>query len=168
MRSPHMHNIRHETGGARRAQDDSASAEVVAKLIAVYAVLDRETAALGASCKACGECCTFPAGGPVLYATMLERSVLSSVAASEGEDLLPGACPYWDATTKRCTARQRRVVGCRTHFCDDALASPTLRAAAHELCEAALDDIRRICEEHGLAWDYAGVIERLPRPGRGE
>jgi Fe-S-cluster containining protein len=157
--------------GAGREAFEGAFAE----LRALYAELDREIGGVlresaGASCRACGECCSFPPQGPVLYATAPERELLASappppgtpacaaggVAAGRHPD---GACPYLRET--KCTARERRPVGCRTHFCPSALPPPEAREACEALGGKALAEIRGIVERHGLPWDYAPVVERL-------
>ncbi len=141
------------------------SADATRRLRLVYAELDRGIASLlrdsGGACRACGRCCTFPTGAPVLYATALEREYLASVPPGDHGPLPNGACPYLDVETKRCTARERRTVGCRTHFCAEAVGDERAREAAHALGERALAEIRRIVSAHGVEWDYAPVVERL-------
>ncbi|MHC4199624.1 MAG: YkgJ family cysteine cluster protein [Planctomycetota bacterium] len=154
------------------------NADATRRLRLVYAELDGGIASLlrdsGGACRACGRCCTFPTGSPVLYATALEREYLASGAARTPRKAVlgalrrswrpggtDGACPYLDVETKRCTARERRTVGCRTHFCAEAVANESAREAAHALAERALAEIRRIAGTHGIEWDYAPVVERL-------
>jgi hypothetical protein len=128
---------------------------------AVYAEFDEGLGGLGARCGACGRCCTFPPENPVLYATALERAYLAEKPPPRREGLPARACPYLDARSGRCTARDRRPVGCRTYFCEGALPDARAREAARELGERALAGLRRIVARRGLDWDYAPAVERL-------
>jgi Fe-S-cluster containining protein len=138
-------------------------------LRALYAELDREVQSIlqenqGADCRACGECCSFPPQGAVLYATAPERELLVLSPPPPGTHP-DGSCPYLRET--RCTARERRPVGCRAYFCSFALPPLEAREACNALGEKALAEIRGIVERHGLPWDYAPVVERLAaRSGR--
>jgi len=141
------------------------NADAMRRLRLVYAELDSGIASLlrdsGGACRACGRCCTFPTGAPVLYATALEREHLASAPPDDHGPLPNGACPYLDVETMRCTGRGRRPVGCRTHFCAEAVGDERAREAAHALGERALAEIRRVVSAHGLEWDYAPVVARL-------
>jgi len=160
------------------------NADATRRLRLVYAELDSGIDSLlrdsGGACRACGRCCTFPTGSPVLYATALEREYMAAGTAKtpreprsprkaapgvlqrawrlDGPD---GACPYLDVETMRCTGRERRTVGCRTYFCEEAVGDEHAREAAHALGERALAEIRRIVSTHGLEWDYAPVVAWL-------
>jgi hypothetical protein len=129
----------------------------IGRLREIYADLDAAVASLGARCAACGACCTFPRDGPVLYATAVERRFLRSVpprrVGPSGR-----ACPYLDPDDNRCEARERRTIGCRTHFCSRALPSDDDRRRAHELCESALGRLAEEVHARGLPWDYAPVV----------
>ncbi len=135
------------------------------RLESTYKELDRGLDLLlqesGAACRECGRCCTFPPGSPVLYATAIEHAYLAAGWPPAERELPPGTCPFVDETTRLCTARERRPVGCRTYFCEKALPSADARAEAEALAERALAEIRRIAEEHGLEWDYAPLVDRL-------
>ncbi len=140
---------------------------VFRELRALYAELDREIGSVlqenaAASCRACGECCGFPPQGPVLYATAPERELLTQTPPPPGT-YPEGACPY--LRESKCTARERRPVGCRTHFCSSALPPAEAREACEGLGEKALAEIRGIVERHGLPWDYAPVVDRTARGG---
>ena len=144
-----------------------ASEGAFRELRALYAALDREVQSIlqenqGAACRACGVCCSFPPQGAVLYATAPERELLALSPPPPGTHP-EGACPY--LRKSKCTARERRPVGCRAHFCSSALPSPEAREACEALGEKALAEIRGIVERHNLPWDYAPVVERLA--GRG-
>ena len=160
------------------------NADATRRLRLVYAEFDRGITSLlrdsGGACRVCGRCCTFPTGAAVLYATALEREHLASGTAKTPREprsprkavlgVLPrawrlggadGACPYLDVETMRCTAHERRTVGCRTHFCAEAVGDDRAREAALGLGERALAEIRRIVGDCGLEWDYAPVVARL-------
>ncbi len=152
-----------------RIRKNEVREEVFRRLRAVYAELDRRIAAVlarnaGAGCLRCGTCCTFLPKCDVLYATALEREFLASVPPPPGE-CPEGACPYLRGG--RCTARERRTVGCRAHFCTSVLPAQEAREECREVGEEALAGIRGIVEEHGIEWDYAPVVERLAARGIG-
>jgi Fe-S-cluster containining protein len=135
-------------------------------LRALYEELDRRLDALlsahpGSSCRECGTCCTFPPGAPVLYATTLEHAYLASHPPPAQAGLPEGTCPYFEHDTSFCTARERRPVACRTHFCDESMAERAAREATQDLYEWAHAELRRISEAHGLEWDSAPVIDSL-------
>jgi hypothetical protein len=86
-------------------------------------------------------------GGIVLFATALEMAYLVGEAGlqapSEGD--AAWTCPYQDGTL--CAARQRRVLGCRTYFCD-----PLARTTGETAYAGVLDRIRGLAAGAGLAW----------------
>jgi hypothetical protein len=134
---------------------------LLAGLEAVYAELDARLESLGARCTSCGECCAFGPGSPVLYATELERRLLTREPPRAEVAPGPRACPYLDGATRQCTARTRRTIGCRTFFCEKALPSDAARERAMDLCERALGRVREISSEAGIEWDYAPVVPLL-------
>jgi len=140
--------------------------EAFARLRGVYEELDARIDLLRArfpdsSCRECGTCCTFPPGAPVLYATRLEHAYLASEPPPMQAGLGEGECPYHEAGSNLCTARERRTVSCRTHFCDEAMPEKAAREAAQDLCEWALDRLREISAEFDIPWDYGPVVDRL-------
>lgn len=141
-------------------RDDNEAADgMFDELRAIYARVDRALAELGGACAACGTCCTFPPGSPVLYATRLERDLLSSVPHAVDPARGGDVCPYLDVSTSSCTARERRTLGCRTHFCSRAMPDPAARERAHSICEGALTELGRIVSRATGEWEYAPVIE---------
>ena len=140
--------------------------EAVAQLRALYDELDREIDRLlarhpASQCRECGTCCTFPPGAPVLYSTELEHAYLASEPPPMQAGLGEGTCPYLEIDTCYCTARARRTVGCRTHFCDEAMPEKAAREEAQDLYERALGRLREISAVHGIERGYAPVIDRL-------
>ena len=181
-------NVPGEIGpeGPHVQRSGPAGEEVFRSLRAVYAELDRGIAAVlarnaGAGCLRCGTCCTFLPKGDVLYATAPERDFLASVPPPSGfataepgfalaapGEYPEGACPYLRGG--KCTARARRTVGCRAHFCASVLPAQEAREECREIGEKALagiGGIRGIVKEHGIEWDYAPVGERLAARGIG-
>ena len=132
---------------------------------AFYEELDRRLDALlsvhpGASCRECGTCCIFLPGVPVLYATVLEHAYLAPELPPPRAGLPEGACPCLDLDTRLCTARGRRPVVCRMHFCDDVLVERAAREAARDLSEWAYAELHRISDANGFAWECASVTDR--------
>jgi Fe-S-cluster containining protein len=122
-------------------------------LLDVYAELDAELAELQSSCRACGQCCDFSTHENVLYASRLEREVLSLAGAPDA-DAPEQVCPYLRAD--RCAARAFRTLGCRTHFCADEAA-----AKGQALYERYRNQIAEISGQHNMEWDYRPVLEWL-------
>lgn len=81
----------------------------------IYEKLDRELAALGATCKACGECCSFDRYGHELWLSSVELAYLVEIEGLRPVDRR-GVCPYMEG--ERCVAREGRAVGCRAFHCE--------------------------------------------------
>jgi hypothetical protein len=134
------------------------------RLRALYDELDRGIYAVLAAhphsaCRACGICCTFPEGVPVLYATAVEHAFLSSEPPEPQDGLVEGRCPYVESDTQLCAARERRPSVCRTHFCDAAVVPRPAREAMQDLYDWAQVELRTISEAHGFAWEYVAVTD---------
>ena len=141
-------------------------AEAFERLHAVYAELDGRIDRLherhpDSRCRECGTCCTFPPGAPILYATELEHAYLASEPPPLQAGLGEGTCPYHEVGSNYCTARERRTISCRTHFCDDAMPEKAAREEAQDLCEWALDRLREISVAHDVEWGYCPVVDLL-------
>lgn len=120
-------------------------------LLDLYAELDAELAELQASCRACGTCCDFSTHGSVLFASRLERDVLATAgeASTRGGDLV---CPY--LAGGKCSAREVRPLGCRTHYCrGDAV------ERGRELYEKYRARVAEISRRCGIEWDYRPVLD---------
>jgi hypothetical protein len=146
--------------------DIARLADAFERIHSVYAELDREIDRLherhpDSRCRECGECCTFPQGAPILYATALEHAYLASEPPPIQAGLAEGTCPYQEVGSDYCTARERRTISCRTHFCDDAMRAKAAREEAQDLCEWALDRLREISRASGIEWGYGPVVDRL-------
>jgi Fe-S-cluster containining protein len=127
------------------------SADAHRALLDLYAELDAELVGLQQECKACGKCCDFSTHENVLYASRLEREVLS-LAGAPGADAHEHVCPY--LSEGKCAARAQRTLGCRTHFCD-----AQAEREGQDLYEKYRKRIAEISREHNIEWDYRPVLE---------
>jgi Fe-S-cluster containining protein len=117
------------------------------QLRAIYAALDRQLAAIGIRCQACGVCCNFTRNDYRLYACRLERVL---VEREHGTPHLTadGSCGFLH--DQRCAAHAVRPLGCRTFFCD-----PAHKPREQELYHAFQRRLRAVAEAHGIPWEYA-------------
>lgn len=127
------------------------------ELLAVYAELAAETAAMQSCCRACGSCCDFGSHGEILYASELERRVLAlagppPVAVPPEQESL--VCPY--RVGGKCGAREFRALGCRTYFCRE-----PGRSAGMPLYEKYRARVAEISRRAGIQWDYRQVMRAL-------
>jgi len=163
-----------------------------AALSDVYRRADAALADMTGACRACGKCCRFEAGGVILFASALEMAHLVSEAGPPRAERLGRAplrghapadsgthghatarghatplldvawrCPYQEGDL--CGAREGRVLGCRTYFCD-----ATARAMGERVYADALREIRGISETGGGRWWYGPARLCLAAWGRGK
>ncbi len=135
--------------------DDHTHESALSALAGLYADLERETARLGLTCKACGECCCFDRADHVLYVSRLEADWLRRVAGIRPASG-PDRCPYQEGDV--CTARKGRMLGCRLHFCSAAGAAREKLDALSCACHARL---KRIHDEHNIEWRYRPLYRAL-------
>mgnify|MGYP001046099062 CR=1 FL=1 len=132
-----------------------ADAEALRSLRGIYARADGEAAERGLRCRACGACCRFASAGHRLLVSAAELALLTERRPA-GEPA-PGRCGY--QLGARCTASERRPLGCRVYFCDEP------PAAAAERYERYHAEVRRLHDERGLGYAYveltAGIAELL-------
>jgi hypothetical protein len=150
----------------------SLEREEVESLAAIYADVDAALAPIASACRVCGQCCQFTPGGIVLFATALELAYL--VGEGGGAGLCVGGqefaadlhghataqrdhatltqkadaawtCPWQEGS--QCTARDRRMLGCRTYFCDAAA-----RAAGEAVYAAHFGRLRQAAAAGRLGW----------------
>jgi len=136
-------------------------ARVAAEVLALYGQMDTELAEAQQQCRACGRCCDFGTHGEILYASQLEREVLS-LAGPPPPPPRPAhrealVCPY--RVDDKCSARAYRPIGCRTYFCRG-----EGRARGMELYERYRARVADISRRAGMPWDYRRVV-RAPREG---
>ena len=77
-----------------------------------------------------------------------------------GHDPASRLCPFW--REGKCTERERRPLGCRTHFCDT-----RYRDQLEAIHERHLGRIRAIANEQSLPWDYGEFVKAIRSPGGG-
>ncbi len=87
----------------------------LAELGELYRKLDRAQSAWRAECWGGGACCRFDLAGHRLYASTLELALLTTAPMADASRCDRGRCPY--QLGSRCTARDRRPLGCRLYFC---------------------------------------------------
>ncbi|MCX5670313.1 MAG: hypothetical protein NTU94_03190 [Planctomycetota bacterium] len=144
----------------------------------VYRRVDAALGDSAGACRRCGKCCRFEPGGIILFASALELAHLVSdagpppagwhgraplrghapadsaphghaTARGHATPLLDGAwrCPYQEGD--RCTAREGRLLGCRTHFCEAGA-----RAVGERIYADALREIQEIARADRRRWWY--------------
>jgi hypothetical protein len=143
-------------GSRATARIERISPEVRASLEEIYREVDREVESLGAVCWARGDCCDFDRVDHKLYATWIE---VAHVRDKHPEEFAAGSrlCPFW--REGKCTERERRPLGCRTHFCD-----ARYRDQLEAIHERHHGRLREIVRQHDLPWAYADFIEVLRSP----
>ena len=134
-----------------------ADGRFLAELSAILRRADAAVARDGPGCRACGACCRFEEFGHRLYVSAGELALLT--AAAPPEPCRPGRCPY--QLDSRCTARDRRSLGCRVFFCRAELADGS--AALYEQLHR---QIRRLHDRYALGYLYveltAALVEICP------
>lgn len=125
--------------------------EAFKALARLYKSVDRRTRSR--RCAMCGECCYFETFGHRLYATHLEALYLFAVSGAPPAPFDRDHCGYQKESL--CLARDGRVLGCRTFFCDGA------GGYCGELHEQALGEIRRISDRFNIPDEYAPLADIL-------
>ncbi len=129
-------------------------------LLAIYAALDGEIAALAPSCDLSGRCCRFEEFDHTLFLSSPEAALLIADAPAPSRPLDSGAtCPWQDARGL-CTAREARPLGCRVFFCD-----PVYQEPGQELAERSIESLKRLVESLDLPWNYAPLHQHLHAAG---
>lgn len=106
------------------------------------------------SCNACGACCDFPVYGHRLYVTPPELIYLAAKLNTDRLASMPGGrCPYQQ--DNRCTIHEHRFAGCRIFTCRG---DPVFQA---ELTEAALKQLKRLCEAFRIPYRYQDLPTAL-------
>jgi len=114
----------------------------------VYRRLDIDLRATECNCEACGRCCRFDADSPRLYCTRLEFAYMIKKGGLPPAARLKGsACPY--LSDPKCANRSGRAIGCRSYYCQS---SDGVKQS--DCCEAAIAQVKAICIEHSIPWDY--------------
>lgn len=84
-------------------------------LVSLYRELERSRPPGRPRCLGGGACCRFDLAGHRLYASTLELALLTTAPMADASRCGRGRCPY--QLGPRCTARERRPLGCRLYFC---------------------------------------------------
>jgi hypothetical protein len=112
-------------------------------------------------CRACGKCCKFDLTGDRLYVSTGELALLCKVPPPKPGLVRVLRCPY--QVGRRCTARDRRPLGCRTFLCQKSSAPPR-----QEIYETHHRAIRRLHRRCNLPYRYveltAALAELFPPP----
>lgn len=129
-----------------------------AALTTLYADLDAAVQRFEPVCELSGRCCRFAEYDHTLFLSEPEAAFLLAEAPTPSRALDEGeSCP-WQNHAGRCTARDARPLGCRVYFCD-----PGYAPHAPALSEEFLGRLKRLVDEHGLAWNYAPLHHHLQR-----
>jgi Fe-S-cluster containining protein len=155
---PHCPSDLTETDPARKSDLESARRappEAYARLREVYRDLDAEIARLAPRCDARGICCDFDLVDHVLYCSKLEIDFAKDHDPEGRHRRASGnRCPFLEGG--RCGAREHRMLGCRTYFCQEGFAP-----YAAELYERHYARVKAIARDLGLDWAYAPALEQL-------
>jgi hypothetical protein len=130
------------------------SEELRRRVLELYAEVDAAVAAAGPVCVASGRCCRFKDYGHTLFVSNLEADVLLALAPPFDRPASSDFCPFQRGNL--CTAREPRPLGCRVYYCD-----PTYQETGSRLSEEYLRRLKRLADEHGVAWRYAPLHDFL-------
>ena len=136
----------------RCAADEQFLSELGDLLRRAAGAADELAAGNAEPCRACGHCCRFDESGHWLYVSTGELALLGGVEPPQPPRR--GRCPY--QVDARCTARDRRALGCRVFFCDE-----RVREGSHELYERFHRQVRRLHERRGVAYLYVELTTAL-------
>jgi len=120
----------------------------------LYARLDAEIASAGANCEACGQCCDFQRAGHRLYVSTAELALLAGVRPTAAASPAPLRCPY--RIDGACTARARRPLGCRVHFC-----TPPSEQWCEQIYERYHHAIGALHEEYDIPYRYVELTAAI-------
>jgi Fe-S-cluster containining protein len=124
----------------------------------LYRDLDRAIAEHRPTCELSGRCCKFKKYDHTLYLSAPEALLLVADAPPPVRPLDDGGTCPWQDERGRCSAREARPLGCRVFYCD-----PSYAPEAPGITEAFLSRLKRLTEEYGWPWCYAGLHQHLER-----
>jgi hypothetical protein len=131
--------------------DDSAADSITdpfrRELARLYAELDAEIAGHAPRCDVSGRCCRFEEYGHTLFLSRSEAEWLFEPGLPAGTELNRAGCP-WQVEGK-CTARERRPIGCRVYFCD-----PAFEDRMGPISERYLARLKELHGAFKRPWDY--------------
>jgi len=134
-----------------------ARAELLAEVADLYRRADARIAAVGATCMGGGVCCRFDLASHRLYVSTAELAALVQQTPAVWP-AGPGRCPY--QLGPRCMARDRRPLGCRTHFCNT-LSSSALQAIYEQFHDLLCSLHERLGAEYHYVELTAGLEQCL-------
>jgi Fe-S-cluster containining protein len=146
------------------AVPEAAWRAALEELDRIYADLDAELPRHKFLCQASGDCCDFDAFGHRLYASTLEVERFFRTAPPGRANENPRSCPAW-GKDRLCTAREGRMLGCRTFFCAGGQG-----ADPNAIYERYYRRVKDVHERHGIPFRYADIVEwsRERRPARAQ
>jgi hypothetical protein len=130
------------------------SPELRRRVLELYREVDAAVAAAGPVCVASGRCCRFKEYGHTLFLTALEADVLLADAPPYEQPVSADFCPF--QKDNLCTARGPRPLGCRVYYCD-----PAYQETGNRITEEYLGRLKRLAEEHNVAYRYAPLHDFL-------
>jgi len=125
-----------------------------ARVFKLYDSADTEIRSHGPVCVASGKCCRFAEYGHTLFLSHLEADALLSGAPEYSTPTDTSFCPF--QVNKLCTAREHRPLGCRVYFCD-----PNYAGKAEPITEKYLAELKALCEEFAVGWNYGPLHKFL-------
>lgn len=138
-------------------KDVEDQAAVVGKVAAIYDWLEdqlqqhRERAG---ACESCGRCCDFEGFDHRLFVTPPELMYLAAHLGGENIKAMPtGRCPY--NLAGKCSIYEHRFAGCRIFCCKGDADFQS------ELSEAALTQLKSLCTELEIAYEYRDLATAL-------
>ncbi|MHC4562746.1 MAG: hypothetical protein ACYS8X_08260 [Planctomycetota bacterium] len=120
--------------------------QLLDELDELYRQVDAQIAKLPTQCWGGGGCCRFDLVGHRLYVSTAELARLLEQRPA-AEELRRWRCPY--QIGPRCTARNRRPLGCRTYFCDT-----SLDEQFQSICEQFHHRLRDLHDRLGAPYHY--------------
>jgi hypothetical protein len=130
------------------------NADLLRELRRIYAAADARVAQRGAVCLGGGACCRFDLCSHRLYVSTAELALLATQAPLRPERSAMKRCAY--QLGPRCTARDRRPLGCRTFFC-----RPPAAEDAGEEYERDHREIRLLHERFNVRYVYVELTTAL-------
>jgi Fe-S-cluster containining protein len=137
-----------------------ACPELLRELSELYADVDAELVGQDSPCNACGQCCNLDRYGLRLFVTPAEAAMLGrlppqpSPLGADGKGAASaGQCPY--LVGDKCSARDRRTLGCRIFFCR---ADQNIGNVQYERFHAR---IQALHAAHDIPYFYANLFSAL-------
>lgn len=124
------------------------------ELLPLYATTDAAVAAAAPVCEISGRCCRFREYGHTLFLSRPEAEFLLSEGLPPAAVVNDEGCPFQQQG--RCTARERRPLGCRIYFCD-----VRYEGTGEQISETAIAALKQLHEATSTPWEYRPLIHFL-------